>query len=368
MSHEIRTPLSIISGILELLGGSDLDREQLRKVRTATQASRSLLNILNDILDLSKIEAGKVEYQLVPLSVHQLVRTNAMLFEKECLDNGIDLLFEQDDSIPPRLLGDPDRIGQVVRNLVGNAVKFTESGYVKVSTELASESEDSACVRVSVEDTGPGIDRDVLPRLFVPFSQGQEGRKKGTGLGLSISRMLVEDMGGSIHAESESGSGSMFTFELHMCISREGSGSMETGVEEDSSDRRGMRILLVDDNPSIREIAEAFLVSFGCSVTQASDGQAAVDACSEELFDLILMDVQMPCMTGPEATSALREKGISTPVVALTGHAMANQQEGYFSSGMNHVLAKPFFRDDLQRVLQKWSAGALGDPPGGSIS
>jgi PAS domain S-box-containing protein len=360
MSHEIRTPVNGIMGMLQLLSGTSLDAEQAACTRTAIRSCNRLVRLLSDILDLSRIEAGKLSVQNAPMDLRDVFCQVRALFEPVALENGVELRFEVDEAIPPRVLGDASRLQQVLINLVGNALKFTTAGHVAVEAVALPGRRQRRCrVFFSVTDTGAGIPDDKLGQLFRPFSQldaGYTRNHQGAGLGLSICRRLVELMGGGMSVSSESGVGTTMAFALDFGIDagierlalRTGDGALESLA--------GRRVLVAEDDAVSAMAVSAMLRKLGALVTHVADGRLAVEAIGREPFDLVLMDVQMPVMNGVEATRAIREgrageghRGV--PVVAMTAYAMAGDREAFMEAGMNGYLAKPVEMAKMQRVI-----------------
>jgi len=371
ISHEIRTPLHGILGMVELM---EDEPDPGRRQQLAEQAHRSadiLLGVLGDILDLSRVEAGKL--QLVPRVFHlrrDLEQVVELLGERARPHN-TEVSFSLSPDVPQWLLGDSLRLRQVLLNLVSNAVKFTEAGQVLLSVSCLSRREQKVMLRFEVRDTGRGIDQEHLERIFEPFFQA-DGTVGGTGLGLAISRRLVELMGGRLQVESTPGRGSVFRFELTFQVAGE---VEQRQVAEVAFPGEGSanpaRVLLVEDNAVSRKLAVALLEKAGCRVVCAEDGQQAVEMVGREDFDLILMDLQMPNLDGLQATRRIRElleergaaaaaPGKRLPIVAVTAHALDRERLACIEAGMDDYLAKPFGRRELQEVLQRWLPGEAG--------
>ena len=363
MSHEIRTPMNGVLGMLQLLEETDTTPRQSRYIDLAQQSARSLLSIINDILDLSKVEAGRLELDTVAFDARALVQEVMALFEERAEEKGLQLRLRVQRAPPSALLGDPGRLRQILVNLVGNALKFTDAG--TVSVRLASKPrDDGRCeVTISIRDTGIGIDEDTRARLFQPFTQADATttrRYGGTGLGLAICRKLTELMGGRIWVESKSGAGAEFRVRIPFSRAEETAGQAAPAPPADPAVGRGRRALLVEDNPINQTVARAMLGRLGLYVTTVANGEQALDALAEGSFDLVLMDVQMPVMDGYEATRRLRvleeEKGRKrTPVVALTANAMPEHRDACLAAGMDDYLAKPIVREELSNIVQRWA-------------
>ncbi|MGD2052990.1 MAG: ATP-binding protein [Gammaproteobacteria bacterium] len=359
MSHEIRTPMNGVIGTLQLLSDTTLAPEQQEYVNTAHKSAHSLLTILNDILDLSKIEAGKLNIELIPLDlreiVSELITLHTMTAEEKC----IQLYAEIDDKLPQVLIGDPTRLRQIMANLVSNAVKFTDKGHVLVRIKVVSRDDNSADIRLEVEDTGVGIRDDIKDELFNEFTQadGSTTRKYGgTGLGLAIVRQLVEMMHGQFGVDSVPGEGSTFWFRITLPI-----GEAQATTQPGSSEQalKGLlqgHVLLVEDNPINQMVAQKMLEKIGLESTLAGDGQEALNRLEQDRFDAVLMDCQMPVMDGFEATRRIREQSALTslPVIAMTANVMEGDREKCIEAGMNDYIGKPVVEADLKKTLARW--------------
>jgi PAS domain S-box-containing protein len=362
MSHEIRTPLNGVLGMLQLMRTTPLDREQEEYADMAIQSGQRLTRLLSDILDLSRIEAGKLAIQAEPFRLSEAVRSVEQLFLPAARQTGIALLCHVDSRIPDRLLGDTLRLQQVLNNLVGNAFKFTTSGSIILDAyPLPGTHGRQARILFSVTDTGCGIPDHKLDILFKPFTQASEGftRKfQGAGLGLSICKQLVCLMGGGISVDSAVGQGTTIhfcaTFDLAEARCLE-SPALHSGCEQPAT---GLRILLAEDDLVSRLSAERQLKKAGCTVLAVENGALALNALREGEYDAVFMDVQMPVMDGVEATRAIRAGKAGAgrrdiPVIALTAYAMAGDREQFLAAGMDGYLAKPVDLNDLIRVLSQ---------------
>ena len=357
MSHEIRTPMSIILGMLQFFMETDLTPEQMDYLTKAHIASKSLLAILNDILDFSRIEAGKIEFESIPFEPAVVLREAVTVFEMDMIDKCIQLRIEHDEKIPQILLGDPLRIGQVLRNLISNAAKFTSKGSIAVTSSIISRDESSVDVEFSVRDTGIGIKPEVYDSLFEPFRQAEGYITRqfgGTGLGLAICRRLVDGMGGGIRVESATDMGSTFFFRIPFLIPDQKLLKIIPSTDADLPDLSGTQVLFVEDIDGIREITGRFLDQLNVEHIEAVNGSEALEKVGERNFDLILMDVQMPVMDGLKATAKLREREVVIPIIAMTGHAMEDQRTMCLKAGMDDFLYKPFSMRELHAMLAKW--------------
>lgn len=353
MSHEIRTPLNAVLGLMDTLADSGLDANQLKWINQMEQSAQLLLTIINDILDLSRIESGKFDLYLEPMSVTDCVSLVVEQLEDQAMKKDITLSVSVEPSVPARMLGDKNRVTQVMFNLIGNAIKFTDQGSVKVA--VATENNE---VTVKVIDTGIGISAEAQKNLFNPFVQADGSitrRYGGTGLGLAISRHLIEKMQGRISLQSQLGQGSCFTVFLPITV-------VETQQEEQTlkpktTQSRSLSILLAEDSKTNQMVAKLMLEKRGHKVQVADHGQMALDMvmASPTQFDLILMDISMPVMDGMEATRKLREKQCELPIIALTANAMHSDQVEYREAGMDGFLAKPIRVPELDKMLSEYA-------------
>ncbi len=372
MSHEIRTPMNAILGFADLIRDTPLTATQAEYIDTIRSSGDSLLAIINDILDLSKVEAGELRLQIEAFSPAALVRKIEALFRSQCRAKGIELQINLDPRMPDQLRGDVIRIEQVLINLVSNAIKFTSQGTVRVMIEPHESDATGHTIGVTIADTGIGMSEEVLSRLFQPFMQGDGSitrRFGGTGLGLAISKRMVELMGGQISVQSRSGIGSTFSFtvvcqplvndEQGLSITgpegRPGSMLFNQAVEAVSlSERlRDKRVLLVEDNAVNAALARRFLADLNMKVTLAENGPQAVEQASAQHFDVVLMDLQMPEMNGFEATQVilaqLRER--APPIIACTASVLDQDKQACLDAGMVDHIAKPIRRERLLEVL-----------------
>jgi CheY-like chemotaxis protein len=351
-----------VRGLAQLLEDSGLEGERLEWVRTLRRAGEALLTVLNDVLDLSKIEAGRLEVESLPFDLHAVLRESVRLFTPRAQQAGITLRCDL-DGLPTRAVrGDPSRVRQVLANLVGNAVKFTPQGEVVLSARRGDD--DRVCI--SVRDTGIGMTPEVLARLFEPFSQADHSfarRYGGTGLGLAISSRLAQLMGGRLAAKSDAGMGSEFSLELPLPLCDEAAPSRETRLPAPiarpsarTSPARG-RVLAAEDNEVNRKLLQRFLQRLGFECVMAHDGAAAVEAVAREDFDAVLMDCQMPEVDGFEATARIRQAEpahLRLPIIALTANAMQGDRERCLAAGMDDYLTKPLRLQELEAMLVRW--------------
>lgn len=359
MSHEIRTPMNAILGMGQLLAKTPLDANQHTYLRAIATSGENLLVILNDILDLSKIGASQLLIENIGFSITGLLHQIEKSLHFKAEEKGLTFHTLADERIPAVLLGDPYRITQVLLNLAGNSVKFTEKGSVTVSCTLEQATDDYVDLRFLVADTGIGIDAEYLEDIFKEFSQEDSSvtrRFGGTGLGLSISRQLVHLMGGEISIDSQKHEGTHSYFTLRLPVGAPTDLPQKTLVTASVREQlRNQRILLVEDNNFNRQIAKGFLHNAGLEVVEAENGAIAVELVHQQSFAAVLMDVQMPIMNGLEATAYLRQElNFTTPIIALTANAIKGEREKCLEAGMNDYLPKPFQEDDLLKMLCRW--------------
>ncbi len=362
MSHEIRTPMNGVIGTLQLLETSELSDTQAEYVATAHKSAEALLAILNDILDLSKIEAGKLSIENITFDMREvladIVNLNAPIAEQKNLK----LLSEVDEALPEFVVGDPVRIRQLLLNLVSNSMKFTEQGEISVRLKVLSHADNKARLRVEVSDTGVGIDEITLEKLFTAFTQadGTTTRKYGgTGLGLAIVKQLVHLMGGELGVESVPRKGSTFWFQIPVGVATQGPKKKTAVAQVDHSPLPSSRILLAEDNPVNQMVANRMLEQLGLEVVVAANGNQALKKLEHEDFDVVFMDCQMPELDGFAATRILRdyEKQLSkerTTVIAMTANVMEGDRERCLEAGMDDYIGKPVKLDELESVLRRW--------------
>jgi TMAO reductase system sensor TorS len=363
MSHEIRTPMNGILGTAQLLERTDLDPAQQKMINTIAKSGNGLLTIIDDILDLSKIEAGKLELDSQSFELSAIVENVRNLVASRVAEKRLQFLVEIDPGIPPVLRGDPARLRQVLLNLAGNAVKFTESG----SVSLIGSIDENRWLRLVVRDTGIGIPEAVQEQLFQPFSQGDANVTRhygGTGLGLAICKRLVNAMEGEIGLESKDGAGSSFWFQIPLL-----EGNLNELPKVDDSFQileTPLSVLLVEDEQTNQEVALAMLEQLGCEATLVEEGHQALEAVEKQDFDLIFMDIQMPGMDGWEATRKIRTlddpKKASWPIIAMTAYAMKEDADRCYEAGMDGFITKPILMEKISKILHSIDEGKSAIP------
>lgn len=368
MSHEIRTPMNAVLGFTELLRrGAANEAEQVEYLDTISSSGKHLLSLINDILDLSKVEAGHMEIELIPESPHQIIAEAISVMRVPAQQKGLSLEYDWNGPIPAQISTDPSRLRQLLINLIGNAIKFTHSGGVQVSLELL-DCEPEPQLKIDVVDTGIGIPHEQMEEIFNPFSQVDVSVTRkfgGTGLGLTISRHIAQALGGELSVRSEPGSGSVFSVTIAVGqldkIDFLSQPPVADIVEfspscpvDNTSRLSGSRLLLVEDGPINRRMIKVMLSHYGIDVTEAENGQIGVNLATTQDFDVIVMDMQMPVKDGYTATSELRAKGLKTPIIALTAHAMKGDETKCRDAGCTDYITKPISEERLVRKLAEY--------------
>ncbi len=357
MSHEIRTPLNGVVGMIDLLRATGMTEIQERYAQLAREAADSLMNVINDILDFSKIEAGKIELENIEFDLSKVAEDLCELLAPVAAKKKLALARCFRTDVPHHLIGDPNRIRQVLTNLINNALKFTATGSVSIRASLERRENERAIIRIAVEDTGIGIPRDRLDRLFKSFSQVDSSTTRkfgGTGLGLAISKRLVELMGGEIGIDSEVGNGTTFWFTLNLGVVQQPE-KPAADLPEKSSENgslKGLHLLVAEDNEMNQFVTQETLRRAGCTCEIVSDGSLALEAVRRKNYDAVLMDCQMPGMDGLEASRRIREheedEGLRRiPIIALTAEAIQGDREKCLAAGMDGYVTKPINAADL---------------------
>ena len=377
MSHEIRTPMNSIVGMADLLARTPLDEEQKKYVEVFSRAGDSLVVLINDILDLSKVEAGQMALENIDFDLATLVQEIVETLAVRADEKGLELTYAVGDAVPVGLVGDPGHLRQILINLLGNAIKFTEEGQVALHVQPDPDATGDGCLLFKVSDTGIGISEEQLEIIFEDFSQADSSttrRYGGTGLGLAISRRLVEFMGGRIWAYSQIEQGTHVYFTAQFAVSTATEGTLggaasanPLATQPQSKDghdgpRPGLRILLVDDSQDNRTLVQAYLKDCNAEITTAENGMEAVEKFIAGPHDLVLMDLQMPVMDGYAATHAIREwerdsNAAPTPIVALTAYALKEDTQRSIDAGCNGHVTKPLKRDRLMEVIYEFTSG-----------
>ena len=360
MSHELRTPMNGVLGMLQLLETTEMTEEQAEYAALASESTEHLLKVINDILDFSRIERSALELEHIAFNLSELIISSAQAFQHNATQRGLDLQLQ----IPPgmeslQVKGDPTRIRQILVNLVGNALKFTEKGSVSIEPQWQALDHELLWFTCTVRDSGIGISAQSLELMFDAFQQADSSisrRYGGTGLGLPIARTLAERMGGTLRAQSEEGQGSVFTLEIPLARFQQSLPVLAPRAHAGNAHGEGRNVLLVEDNPVNQTVIQAMLRSLGFTVSIATDGAQAIRSAESLIFEAILMDCRLPLIDGYEATRQIRQLPgcADLPIIALTANALQGDREACLSAGMNDYLAKPFKRTDLQQILQRW--------------
>ena len=360
MSHEMRTPLHAVLGGTALLAESPLDGQQSEQVTMIGTAGRALLDLIDDLLDFSRIEAGRLDLDRIGFDMRRLCEDTLALVAQKARDKGLELSLVIEDGVPRCVTGDPGRLRQVLLNLLANAVELTERGFIRAKVELARRDRHGLLLRLRVQDSGVGIAAEQLPRLFEPFTETETSPgRAGAGLGLALTRRLVELMGGTIEVASTPGQGSEFSCSLRLGEALAGDEVEAPGSALQGLGNRPCHVLLVEDNLVNQRVTSSLLARLDCSVDVASDGAQALEAFAKNRYDVVFMDCRMPGMSGYEATREIRRRegsGPHVPIVALTANTLRGDRERCLAAGMTDYLPKPIDLASLGRVLGRYVA------------
>lgn len=370
MSHELRTPMNGVLGMLQLLETTAMTEEQTEYSALATESTEHLLRVINDILDFSRFERHALEMESIPFNLAELITTSTQAFNHDAQQRNLALQLRIQPGLETfRVQGDPTRTRQILVNLIGNALKFTETGTVSIEAGWTARQADQILFTCRVRDSGIGISADLLESMFDAFQQADSSisrRYGGTGLGLPIARTLAERMGGTLQAQSNEGLGSVFTLEIPLAVVPEAAAEQPQDSLPGREHGEDRTVLLVEDNEVNCTVIRALLQSLGFQVSVATDGAQAVSMAGSASYSAIFMDCRLPLMDGYEATRLIRKlPGLDqVPVIALTANALQGDRDACLQAGMTDYLAKPFKRTDLQQVLQRWlpfRTSATGD-------
>jgi len=366
MSHEIRTPMSSVIGFSDVLAEEDLTENQKKYVELIRQSGKNLMQIINDILDFSKIKAGKFEIKMIECDLDQILSEVESIMGLDARNKGLEFKIIQKEKLPSQIYTDPTRLRQCFINLIGNSLKFTEKGHIYLIASLEYDNDNKPYIRFDVEDTGIGIKSENLESIFESFSQVDHGASRkygGTGLGLAITKQLSNLLGGTISLTSQLGKGSVFTLTIPVGMDikpKSSSAKYDTSknstINSDNQNNTKLSgsVLIAEDCPSNQLLVKIILQKMGVDVTIANDGLEAVRKAQSQSFDLILMDMQMPEMNGYEATKILREKNITTPIIACTASATEGACKKCLDVGCTDYISKPIKRDELYKTISKY--------------
>jgi two-component system, sensor histidine kinase len=374
MSHELRTPLNAILGMAQILRMKGMNPEMEECVDIIAHAGNSLLALVSDILDFSKLEVGKLSFSNEPLDLQLLISQVIYSLHHQAQEKGIELCLDYDEEVPSFIMSDANRLRQVLSNLLGNAIKFTDQGGVRIEVTCIEKTADKACLQIAVIDSGVGISKDKLGYIFEKFSQIDsiyQRKHQGTGLGLAITKELIDKMGGNIQVESEIGKGSRFCIVLPFVLqqpylNKPLKSNIATSHSTDTCFAKvsyNMEVLLVEDNFINQKIAKIMLEEMGCQVTIVENGKQALESLeARKDYDLVFMDIGLPDMSGFDLVDKIRKNNLidkRIPIIAMTAHVLERDRQQCFAVGMDGIIAKPIAHDELVAALQQWSKKKL---------
>ncbi|WP_262713732.1 response regulator [Polaribacter sp. IC066] len=359
MSHEIRTPMNAIIGISRHLQKSSLNDEQHSYLNIISTASENLLVIINDILDLSKLEANKLSFEKIAFKPRQVIENALKVMQYKAEEKGIQLTNSYcDRQLSSVLIGDPHRINQILLNVISNAIKFTEVGSVDICCNVLTENNLSQVLELKITDTGIGMDSLFLKKLFEKFTQEYESKGRnfgGTGLGMAITKSLVDNMEGDISVESKINEGTTISISFTLKKGQEIDLKKKDNTVVTATNLKGKRILVVDDNIMNRMVAKVILKDFDVIIAEVSNGEEAVNYLKNHKADLVLMDIQMPILNGYKASEVIRgELNLEVPIIALTANVMKGEKAKCLEAGMNDYLSKPFDEEQFLQIITTW--------------